>query len=139
MCKTKVNWVDGMAFSATPATGHTILMDSSIQHGGRGKGPTPMELVLTALGGCTGMDIVNILGRMGVELSNLEMELHGERDDKPPMVFRKIDINYTIKGKDVSQAKVRRAIDLSKNKYCSVSAILTKTCDIRYTYEIIDS
>lgn len=138
MIKIRVKWSGGMAFNTVTDTNHRVIMDSSIDQGGAGKAPTPMELVLTALGGCTGMDIVTILEKMGVEFSNLEIELCGERRKEPPMVYSVIDIKYVIRGKAIPDNKVRRAIELSKKKYCSVSAMLSESCDIRYTYQIIE-
>ena len=138
MVETKITWSDGMVFTAIPDSGHKVIMDSIKEIGGSAKGPTPMELVLIALGGCSGMDTVSILKKMGVELKSLEIELYGEREEKHPKVYRSIDMKYTVQGKGVPEKNVKRAIELSKNKYCSVSAMLSKKCKIRYTYEIVE-
>lgn len=137
MIETIVRWSDGMEFIGNPDSEQPIVMDTSPKFRGKGKGPTPMQLVLIALGGCTGMDVVSILEKMGVEIDSFEIELRGERKTEHPKVYKEIEIKYIFNGKDIAEEKVKKAITLSQEKYCSVSAMLAKACKIRYSYEIM--
>jgi putative redox protein len=137
MIETKVRWSGGMKFTGATDSKHLVIMDTSPKFGGKGEGPTPMQLVLIALGGCTGMDVVSILKKMGVGIDGLEIELRGEREENHPRVYRWIEIKYALEGRNLVEEKVKKAIDLSQSKYCSIVAMLEKECEIRYTYEII--
>lgn len=137
MVETKVRWSGGMEFEGAPDSGHPIVMDTTPEFGGKMSGPPPMELLLVALGGCTGMDVVSILKKMDIGIRGLEIELRGEKETNHPKVYRWIEIKYILKGKNLSEEKVKKAIDLSQNKYCSVSAMLAKGCKIRYAYKIL--
>lgn len=130
-----VRFVDGMQFVGTSASGHAVVMDAPKEVGGHNTGPTPMEMVLIALGGCTGMDVVSILRKMQVPFTRFEMAIQGERAPEYPKNFTKIQIVYKIWG-DVPEEKVKRAIDLSLEKYCSVSNSLKPKAEISYTYQI---
>jgi len=135
--ETIVRWSGDMEFTGVSGSGYQVLMDTIPKFGGKGKGPTPMQLVLIALGGCTGMDVVSILKKMGVEISGLEIKLRGERKMEHPKAYKEIEIKYIFKGKDIAEEKVKKAITLSQEKYCSVSTMLAKGCEIRYSYEIV--
>lgn len=130
-----VRFVDGMQFVGTSASGHAVVMDAPTDVGGTDTGPTPMEMVLVALGGCTGMDVVSILRKMQVPFTRFEMAIQGERAPEYPKNFTKIQIVYKVWG-DVPEEKVKRAIDLSLEKYCSVSNSLKPKAEISYTYQI---
>jgi len=134
--ETIVKWSGGMEFTGNAGSEHQIVMDTSPDFGGRSRGPTPMQLVLIALGGCTGMDVVSILKKMGIEIDGFEIELRGERKTEHPKAYKEIEIKYIFNGKDIAEEKVKKAITLSQEKYCSVSAMLEKACKIRYSYEI---
>lgn len=137
MIETIVRWSGDMEFTGVSGSGYQVLMDAIPKFGGKGKRPTPMQLVLIALGGCTGMDVVSILNKMGVEISGLEIKLRGERKMEHPKAYKEIEIKYIFKGKDIAEEKVKKAITLSQEKYCSVSTMLAKACEIRYSYEIV--
>ena len=137
MIETRVRWLGGMEFEGALDSEYPIVMDTSAKFGGKGRGLTPMQLLLVALGGCTGMDVVSILEKIGVETDSFEIELRGERETKHPKGYKEIAIKYIFKGKDIAEEKVKKAITLSQEKYCSVSAMLEKACEIRYAYEIV--
>lgn len=135
MPSATVRLVEGMQFVATSESGHAVVMDTTEDIGGHDTGPRPMELVLMALGGCTGMDVVSILRKMQVQFTRFEMKLEGERAAEHPKYFTKIRVLYRIWG-DVPEEKLKRAIDLSLEKYCSVSHSLKPKAEISYAYQI---
>jgi putative redox protein len=119
-----VKWNGGLRFVGTDSAGHSIVMDASKQSGGEGSGFSPLQLLLVALGGCTGIDVINILGKQRQEVDDLEIFVSGERAEEPPRVYNSIRVEYRIKGKDIKENAVERAIRLSEDKYCSVGAML---------------
>jgi putative redox protein len=136
MAKTeiKLNWKKKMAFDAE-VNGHIIPLDAEEHVGGENYGPRPKPLTLVSLGGCTGMDVVSILGKMRVELDGFDVHVSGELTDEHPKYFHKIHIVYTFKGKDLPMEKLKKAIDLSQDRYCGVTAMLNKVAEI--THEIV--
>ncbi len=130
----KVKWIDGMRFVATDSMGHSIVMDASKHVGGEGSGFSPLELLLAALGGCTGIDIVDIMRKQRENVEDLEIVVSGKRAKEPPRVYTRIHVNYRIKGKDIKEKKVQRAIELSEDKYCSVRAMLHAKTDMTSNY-----
>lgn len=132
-----VRWTTDMQFLGVSGSSHTVVMDTGPDHGGTDTAPTPMELVLIALAGCTGMDVVSLLKKMRVNFTRLEMKVKGERQQEHPKIFTRIDLVYTVYGKDVNEDAVKRAIELSQEKYCSVSALIRPACPVNYTYQIV--
>lgn len=132
----KVKWIDGMRFVATDSMGHSIVMDASKHVGGEGSGFSPLELLLAALGGCTGIDIVDIMRKQRENVEDLEIVVSGKRAKEPPRVYTRIHVNYRIKGKAIKEKKVQRAIELSEDKYCSVRAMLRAKTDMTSNYVI---
>jgi len=132
----RVKWVDGMRFVATDSLGHSIVMDASKQAGGEGSGFTPLQLLLVALGGCTGIDIVDIMRKQRQHVDDLEMLVSGERVKEPPRVYSNIHVEYRVKGKDIKEKAVKRAIRLSEDKYCSVGAMLKAKANVTSNYII---
>lgn len=120
----KVKWIDGMRFVATDNVGHSIVMDASKQSGGESSGFSPMQLLLIALGGCTGMDVVHIMRKQRQQVKDLEILVSGKRVKEPPRVYNNIHVEYKINGEDIKESAVQRAIQLSEDKYCSVGATL---------------
>jgi len=135
MPSATIRFVDGMQFVATSGSGHAVVMDTTEDVGGHDTGPRPMEMVLIALGGCTGMDVVSILRKMQVPFTRFEMAVDGERTAEYPKYFTKIKVIYRIWG-DVPEEKLKKAIELSLGKYCSVSNSLKPRADISYEYQI---
>lgn len=134
----KTEWLGKMCFLSHTNSNRQVLMDGKKESGGLGAGPTPMELILAGLTGCTGMDVVSILGKMKVldEIENFEMEVNAERSEEHPRVYTKIHLKYIFKFKDQPRKEqVEKAIQLSQEKYCSVAGMLKKAAEI--TYEIV--
>jgi len=132
----KVKWIDGMQFVATDSAGHSIIMDASKQYGGEGSGFSPLQLLLVALGGCTGIDIADIMRKQRQQLDGLEIIVSGERVKEPPRVYSNIHVEYRVHGKDVKEKAVQRAIRLSEDKYCSVGAMLKAKAKVTSKYTI---
>jgi putative redox protein len=133
---TKVIWKGDMSFEGETESNHRILMDLAEKSGGHDQGSRPMELVLVSLAGCTAVDVVIILKKMRERLDDLEVIVNSEKVDKHPRVYKKIDIQFNLKGKNLKDESVKRAIELSLNKYCSVKTMLEKTAEISYSYSI---
>ena len=132
MQTASVKWVGEEKFVATSPSGHAVNIDSD-RHSNTA--PGPMELVLMALGACTATDIVSILGKKRQKLESLEVICSGERATEPPTVWKKLEIVYLLRGQ-LDDKAVRHAIQLSEDKYCSVAAMLKKTAEIAWRYEI---
>lgn len=128
-------WVTGMQFEGIGGSGNTLTMGSS----GESKGFGPMELLLVGLAGCTGMDVIDILRKKKQDVTAFEVRVSGVRADEYPMVYTSIDVEYVVTGRDISPDAVARAIELSESKYCSVSAMLGKTAEIKTSYTIAES
>ncbi len=134
----KARWTCNMQFETTNGE-NKVIMDASQKHGGMGTGAAPMDHILMGLVGCTGMDVVAILNKMKQNFTALEIEITNiERADEHPKVYTRIDMVFRIKGKDLEEDKVKKAVDLSQNKYCSVSAMLKHSAVMDYTVEIVN-
>jgi putative redox protein len=133
MQKASVDWIGEEKFVATSPSGHAITIDSDRASN---KAPGPMELVLMALGACTATDVVSILKKKRQKLESLEVICSGERATEPPTVWIKLEVLYRLRGV-LDEAAVKRAIELSEQKYCSVSAMLQKTAKLTWRHEIL--
>ncbi|MGB9599387.1 MAG: OsmC family protein [Myxococcota bacterium] len=131
----KVTWKKDMLFEGESPEGHKVMMDTSKEHGGSDSAAAPMQLVLLALGGCTGMDVIAILRKMKNIPEEFYMEIESERAPEHPKVYKKTNIKYVFVG-DLKEENVKKAIELSQTKYCSVSAILRGVGEVNYSYEI---
>jgi putative redox protein len=138
MVKAKVTLLGDMQFTGAASSGHTLIMDAEDESGGHNKGFRPMELLLVGFGGCSGMDVVSILRKKRQQVSGLEINVKGEKSDTDPKIYKKVHIEYVIKGKGVEKEAVERAIDLSLKKYCSVGATLAKAGTITHSYRIVE-
>lgn len=127
-----VKWNGKMAFSGAAPSGHEMKMDAAAEIGGENSGPRPTELLLNAVAGCTGIDIISILQKMRLEPTSFQMEVSGNRADDHPKRFTEIHIHYSLEG-DMPEDKVVRAIQLSKDKYCSVSHSLNANITASYS------
>jgi putative redox protein len=126
-----------MAFSAETGSGHLMNMDGAPEAGGKNLAPRPMELLLAGAGGCSAFDVVLILQRSRQAISACNVSLTAERASEDPKVFTKINLHFEVKGKDLDQAKVDRAVKLSHEKYCSATAMLAKTAELTYSVQVI--
>ncbi|MDE3252716.1 MAG: OsmC family protein [Bacteroidota bacterium] len=135
--KTTTQWVEALAFDATADTGQTVRIDTTVEGGGLGSGMNPKKMVLGALSGCSGMDVVEVLKKMKVPFTRLEITAEAEQTEEHPKVFKSIQMVYRIDASAEDLPKVKRAVSLSQEKYCGVSAMLAKHCNITYTIELI--
>ena len=127
-----VKWIGEEKFSAISPSGHAMIFDADSTSN---KAPTPMEMLLMALGACTAVDVVSILQKKRQKLESLEVVCSGERAPDPPKVWTKLEIVFRLRGQ-LEEAAVKRAIELSEGKYCSVSAMLRKTATLTWRHEI---
>ena len=127
-----VKWTTGEEFIAQMPSGHAVRFDADRKHNAA---PGPMEMLLGALGVCSSVDVVMILAKKRQKLVSLEVVISGERASEPPAVWTKIDMVYRLSGA-VDEKAARDAIELSQTKYCSVAAMLRKTAEITYRFEI---
>ena len=129
----RAEWQHDQVYAATSDSGHTITID-----GDRGQGPSPMECVLMGLCSCTSVDVVSILKKKREPFQGLKVSAKAEKAQGNPSVFMKIELVYRVAGR-VNQKSMEDAVRLSKEKYCSVSAMLEKTAKITYTIEYADA
>ncbi len=125
-------------FEATDSSNHKVQIDASPNQGGKDKGTRPMDLVLSALGGCSSIDIGLILKKQKQELKDFKVQITAEREDSIPSVFKKINLHFVLSG-NLQEKKIQNSIDLSLKKYCSVAKILEPTAEIYYSFEIINN
>ena len=130
-------WVSALAFDAVADSGHTIRIDTSVESGGLGSGMNPKKMLLASLSGCSGMDVVDILRKMKVHFSKLEIEAEAEQTTEHPKVFTFIKMVYRTDAQPEDLDKVKKATALSHDKYCGISAMLSKHCPVTYTIELI--
>ncbi|MCX7832638.1 MAG: OsmC family protein [Ignavibacteria bacterium] len=126
---------EGMTFEIE-VSGHKITVDASEEFGGKNSGPPPKQLMLAALAGCTGMDVVSLLKKMHVEYESFNLIIEGEVNPEHPKKYNKINITYKFVGKDIPKDKIEKAVTLSLEKYCGVSAVYKKALDLTYDIEI---
>ena len=136
--KCRIKWLDHMSFVGESGSGHSVVMDSAPEVGGRNLGVRPMEMLLLGLGGCTSFDVVSILHKSRQKISDCEVEVEAERADSVPKVFTRIHLHFIVSGRELDEAKVGKAISLSADKYCSASRILEKTAVITHDFEIVN-
>jgi putative redox protein len=132
---TTLRWIPGgKRFISTDSTHHSVVLSTPDEN----IGMKPSELLLSALAGCTSVDVVEILAKKQTPLSHLEVRVSGEQDADPPWTFRKIHVKFILKGEGLTEKNVQQAIQLSEEKYCSVAATLRATVDITTSFEILE-
>lgn len=134
--KAHIQWVSKGQFIATDSSKHSVVI--STQNEENGVGMKPSDMLLVALGGCSSIDIVNILRKKRQRLTGLEIEITGEQEPDPPWAFRNIQVMYTLRGRGLSEKAVTDAIRLAEDKYCSVKATLDKSVEIHTEYRIVE-
>jgi putative redox protein len=135
MAEAKVTWLQDKIFVGTDSTKHSVVLSSPGEEGGVGMKPS--ELLLVSLAACTAVDIVNIFNKRRTPLDMLEIRVAGEQNADPPWMYSKIQLSYRIKGEGITEQAAKRAIELSEEKYCSVSASLKGNVDICFDFEIL--
>lgn len=137
--KARVKWVQDVMFVTESGSGHAVVVDGAPEYGGRNLGPRPMELLLMGLGGCTSFDVVTILKKARQDVTSCEAELEAERADAVPAVFTKIHVHFKVRGRGLREAQVKKAVDLSADKYCSASIMLGQAgVVITHDFEIVE-
>jgi len=134
--EVNTRWIDNMAFE-TEINGHKILIDAEPDVGGEDLGPRPKPFMLAALGGCTAMDVISILKKMRVEVKNLNVKVEGELTEEYPRRFYKMHVTYEIKGDDLPMDKVKKAVSLSEDRYCGVSAVYKDALELTSEITIV--
>jgi putative redox protein len=132
---TLVTYTGGMGFSGTGKSGHEVRMDAADSVGGSDSAARPVEVLLSSLGGCTGMDVISILRKMKTEPSSLLIEIHDERAPDYPKVITKLHLTYKVEG-EVPEENLVKAIELSMSKYCPIANTLSGVATITYSYAI---
>jgi putative redox protein len=135
--KIDVTWTKDMVFEAK-VNDHIILLDAEESVGGQNHGPRPKPLTLVSLGGCTGMDVLSILKKMKVEFDSFNVEVEGELTEEYPKYYHTITINYIFKGNNLPLDKIEKAVNLSQDRYCGVTAMLNKAAKIKHNIIIGD-
>ena len=121
----------GMAFNAT-INGHTVVTDITVNDGGNDEGPSPKRLMLVSLAGCTGIDVVSILNKMKTPFSNLSIDITATLTDEHPKIYKEVKMIYKIKIAEADRSKMEKAVKLSEEKYCGVSAMFRKFASVEY-------
>jgi putative redox protein len=132
-----MSWTDNVAFEAD-MDGHKVVVDATPESGGSDLGPRPKKLMLTSLAGCTGIDVILILKKMKVEPEAFHVIVEGELTDEHPKYYHKIKVIYQFKGKDLPKDKLEKAVSLSEEKYCGVSAVYKKAIDLETEIRVIE-
>ncbi|MGB1868100.1 MAG: OsmC family protein [Porticoccaceae bacterium] len=135
--QTTVKWVDGVMFLGESGTGHSVVMDGAPDQGGRNMGARPMEMILIGLGGCASFDVISMLQKGRQQVSDCRVEIAAERVDAVPAVFSSIHLEFVITGSNLKESQVKRAVELSAEKYCSASIMLEAAgVEISHGYRI---
>ncbi|MGB0922631.1 MAG: OsmC family protein [Alphaproteobacteria bacterium] len=138
--KAEVKWVDGVSFKATSGSGHEVQMDGPPDLGGRDLGPRPMEMLLMGMGGCASFDVMSILNKSRQDVVDCVCEIEAERADAVPAVFTKIHMLFKVTGRGLKEPMVKRAVELSAEKYCSASIMMEKAgAEVTHAYEVIEA
>ena len=137
--EAKVRWVGDAMFLAESGSGHSIVMDGPPELGGRNMGVRPMEMILLGVGGCSNFDVMTMLKKSRQDVSDCVAELSAERADSVPSVFTAIHLHFKVSGRNLKESHVKRAVQLSAEKYCSASIMLGAAgVKITHDYEIIE-
>lgn len=136
--KAEIRWQGAACFEAESGSGHRLLMDGPPEHGGRNRGPRPMETLLMGLGGCSAFDVVHILEKARQPVRDCRCEMQAERaEDQVPAVFTRIHLHFVVSGEGLKEAHVKRAVSLSAEKYCSASIMLARGgVEITHSYSV---
>ncbi|HLW06009.1 MAG TPA: OsmC family protein [Marinilabiliaceae bacterium] len=135
--EVSIKWQGEMSFESE-INGHKIILDASPEVGGKDKGPRPKPFVLLALAGCTGMDVVSMLKKMRVEYEGLEIKVEGELAEDHPKTFTSMKVVFEFKGKDLPMDKIEKAVALSDEKYCGVSALYKKAIPLTTEIRVVE-
>lgn len=136
--KARIKWVENATFLGEAGSGHAVVMDGPPELGGRNLGVRPMEMLLLGMGGCTAFDVVHILKKARQPISDCVAELSAERAETDPKIFTRIHVHFVVSGSGLKEAQVKRAVELSAEKYCSASIMLGKVAQVTHDFEIVE-
>ena len=136
--KARVEWRGEVCFEAESGSGHRLIVDGAPEHGGQNAGLRPMEAVLIGMGACSAFDVVSILRKARQPVRDCVVELEADRAETPPKVFTQVRMRFVVSGSGLKASVVERAVSLSADKYCSATAMLRPTVDIRHEVEIVE-
>ncbi len=137
--KATVKWTDGAMFVGESGSGHAVVMDGSADLGGRNLGPRPMEMLLIGTGGCSTYDVMAMLQKSRQKVVNCRVEIDADRADAVPAVFTRIHLHFVVSGIGLKESHVKRAVDLSAEKYCSASIMLGAAgVEMSHSFEIVE-
>lgn len=135
-----VKWLDGAMFVGEAGSGHAVVMDGPPDHGGRNMGPRPMEMILLGLGGCASFDVMSILQKSRQKVTDCRVDITAERAEGIPSPFTRIHMNFVVTGQGVKENQVKKAVELSAEKYCSASIMLEAAgVELSHGYEIVEA
>ncbi len=134
--KARIKWVEDVMFVGESGSGHALVIDGPPEYGGRNLGIRPMELLLQGLGGCTAFDVMLILKKSRQQVTDCVVEVEAERAETEPKVFTRIHVHFIVTGTGLKENVVKRAVQLSAEKYCSASIMLGKTAEISHDFEV---
>ncbi|WP_127902649.1 OsmC family protein [Solirhodobacter olei] len=137
--EARIKWVEGRTFVGSSGSGHSIVLGSRNGDDPATPGPSPMELLLIGTGGCSSIDVVMILERGREPIEDCECIVTAERAETDPKVFTRIHMHFIVKGRGLAPAKVERAVQLSAEKYCSASIMMSKAAEVTHDFEVIDT
>jgi len=132
--QAQVTWVQSEQFVGTDSTNHSVVLST----GQDGTGAKPSEMLLVALGACSAVDVVGILTKKRLKFTGLQVEINGQQDADPPWAYRKIHLEYIVRGQGIPDKAVQQAIELSEQKYCSVAATVRGVAEITSSYKIVE-
>ena len=137
--KATITWLEDAMFEGESGSGHKVIMDGPETAGGKNRGVRPMEMLLLGLGGCSNFDVVSILKKSRQAVDSCEAFVEAERASEDPKVFTRIHLRFVVKGRGLKEAQVKRAVELSAEKYCSASIMLGRAgVEITHAYEIVE-
>ena len=131
-----ISWLKDMSFEAE-INGHKLYLDSSVEHGGKNLGPRPKPLMMVALAGCTGMDVVSILKKMRVEFDGFMVSVEGEQTEEHPKRYKSMKLIYEFKGSDLPMDKLEKAVELSRERYCGVNDMYKEIMEMDYEIRLV--
>ncbi|MCR9181500.1 MAG: OsmC family protein [Flavobacteriaceae bacterium] len=132
-------WKENLLFESDNPSGHSVLIDTSIENGGTNKGLAPKAMMLSALAGCSGLDVVSILNKMKVENYQFQITTTGDLTEEHPKYYNKVNVMYQFFGRNLPQDKLKKAVDLSVEKYCGVMEMFRKFADVTIEIQFIES
>lgn len=135
----RVKWIEGSRFLGESGSGHAVMMEGIAPEGKARVGISPMEMLLLGMGGCSSIDVVMILEKAREKVTDVVVEIEGERAGEIPKVYKRIHAHYIVTGRSLNASAVERAIKLSAEKYCSATIMLAATAEVTHDYEIVEA